>query len=163
MQGGELMSIMPEVYDVEIPDPQEQTEYSDIDSSTENIPREYAWNFEKNDFLLKDGKFVVVEGKEAIKIWIWKALHTPKMRYSIYSDTYGHDMESLIGKGFSYGLMETEIKRFVTESLTQIKYITGITDFSMNIDNDIYKVSFTVGTTIGDIEIENAETDVPAA
>ncbi|MBV4423249.1 DUF2634 domain-containing protein [Clostridium tyrobutyricum] len=155
------MSIMPEVYDVDIPDPQVEVQYEEDD--IQEVPREYAWDFEKNDFLLKDGKFIIVEGIEAIKIWIWKALHTPKLIYSIYSDTYGHDIESLVGKGFSYDLMETEIKRFVTESLTQIKYVNGISDFYISEDGSLYNVGFMVNTDLGDIEIEDAELDIPSA
>ena len=155
------MSIIPEVYDVDIPDSQVEVQYKEDD--IQEVPREYAWDFEKNDFLLKDGKFIIVEGIEAIKIWIWKALHTPKLIYSIYSDTYGHDIESLVGKGFSYDLMETEIKRFVTESLTQIKYVNGISDFNISEDGSLYDISFTVNTSLGDIEIEDAELDIPSA
>ncbi|MEA5008217.1 DUF2634 domain-containing protein [Clostridium tyrobutyricum] len=155
------MSIMPEIYDVDIPDSQDQIEYSDIDNSTEDTPHEYAWDFEKNDFLLKDGKFIIVEGIEALKIWTWKALHTPRFRYDIYDENYGHDIETLIGKNLSYELMETETKRFVTECLTRNKYITGITNFSMKKVNKLASISFTEKTTLDDIDIKDMSTDIP--
>lgn len=64
-----------------------------------DIPKEYVWDFEKNDFKLKDGKFQIVEGIEALKIWIWKALKTSKGKYPIYSDAYGNEFEKIIVKG----------------------------------------------------------------
>lgn len=36
--------------------------------------REYAYDFENNRLLLRDGNTYLVEGNEALRIWIFKAL-----------------------------------------------------------------------------------------
>ena len=48
------------------------------------LAKEYAWDFTSNDFLLVDGKNTIVTGKEAVKVWLWKALQTPRYRYLAY-------------------------------------------------------------------------------
>lgn len=152
------MGLLPEIYDV----PMSDSLQTDITNDEQvSLPREYAWDFEKNDFILKDGKFVIVEGIEALRVWTWKALHTPRFRYDIYDENYGHDIETLIGKNFSYELMEAEIKRFVTECLTRNEYITGITNFSMKKVNKRVSISFTEKTTFDDIDIKDMTTDIP--
>lgn len=41
--------------------------------------KEFAWDFEKNCFLYdKSGKHILLEGTEAIKIWVYKALATER-------------------------------------------------------------------------------------
>lgn len=120
-------------------------------SATSTIPKEYAWDFENNDFLLKDGKFQIVTGKEALKVWIWKALHTIRLTYSIYSDNYGHDLDTLIGQGFSVGLVTSEAKRLVEKCLSVNPHITGIQNFVANSEDDKLSVSFTAITDQGGV------------
>ncbi|AKA68558.1 DUF2634 domain-containing protein [Clostridium scatologenes] len=123
-------------------------------SATETIPREYAWDFVNNDFRLIDGKFVIVEGKEALKVWIWKALKTMKLKYSIYSDTYGQDLDSLIGQGFSSGMIESEAKRLVWECISFNSHITGMQDFTATSDGDTLTISFTALTDQGKVSVD---------
>ena len=40
--------------------------------------REYAYDFENNRLLLRDGNTYLVEGNEALRIWIFKALSTER-------------------------------------------------------------------------------------
>lgn len=47
--------------------------------------REYAYDFENNCLLKKDGKTYLIEGNEALKIWIYKALYTQRYRYTAHS------------------------------------------------------------------------------
>ena len=48
------------------------------DSTVLPLAKEYAWDFINDDFILVDGKNVIVTGKDAVKVWIWKALQTQK-------------------------------------------------------------------------------------
>ncbi|WP_242951330.1 DUF2634 domain-containing protein [Clostridium kluyveri] len=145
------MSILPQ-FDVNIDNVINQS--IENSSSTVTTPKEYAWDFENDDFLLKDGKFVIVEGKEALKIWIWKALNTVKMNYSIYSDNYGHDLDSLIGQGFSSGLIESEARRIVWECISLNHHITGMQNFTTAYDGDTLTVSFTALTDQGEVDMD---------
>jgi hypothetical protein len=118
------------------------------------IPKEYAWDFEKNDFKLKDGKFQIVEGTEALKIWIWKALKTSRLTYPIYSDAYGQELEKLVGKGLSKSLAESEAKRLTLECLKENEHILSIKNFSVNKSNDVLSITFTAVTDCGEVTID---------
>lgn len=128
-----------------------------VTATDATVPREYAWDFGNNDFLLKDGKFQIVEGKEALKVWIWKALHTLKMTYSIYSDNYGHEFDSIVGQGFSSGLVQSEAKRLVEECLLINSHITGIENFTTNNNDDTLTISFITLTDQGEVEISELQ------
>ena len=119
-----------------------------------STPKEYAWDFEKNDFKLKDGKFQIVEGTEALKIWIWKALKTSRVAYPIYSDAYGQELEKLVGKGLSKSLAESEAKRLTLECLKENEHILSIKNFKVSKDKDLLNIIFTAITDCGEVIID---------
>jgi hypothetical protein len=121
----------------------------------EELPlyKEFDWNFNENRFKLVDGKFVVVEGKDALKIYIYKALITVKNRYIIYSDEYGSDLEELIGKGFTNGFIRSQVKRYIKESLLINPYIESINNFKLDFEEDVLKISLNIGTIYGEVSI----------
>ena len=124
------------------------------ETEVSSIPKEYAWEFEKNDFKLKDGKFQIVEGIEALRIWIWKALKTSKYTYPIYSDEYGQEFEQLVGKGISKSLAESEAERLTLECLKENEHILGISNFRADKSKDILKITFTAITDCGEVIID---------
>jgi len=115
--------------------------------------KEYAWDFANNDFLLIDGKNVIVTGKEAVKVWIWKALQTPKNRYKAYTENFGNELESLIAQGLSNEALKSELERYLKESLLINSYMTGIKDISISIEGSKVNVSFIAETIYGDVII----------
>ncbi|WP_238915090.1 DUF2634 domain-containing protein [Clostridium sp. YIM B02555] len=118
------------------------------------MPKEYAWDFDKNDFKLKDGKFQIVEGIEALKIWIWKALKTSRLTYPIYSSTYGQEIEKLVGKGLSKSLIESEAKRLTLECLKENEHILNIKNFKVSKEKDLLNISFTAVIDCGEVRID---------
>lgn len=122
-------------------------------NTNEEIPREYAWDFQKNEFILKDGKFVVVEGLEALNIWIRKALITERYRYLAYTTDYGSEIESLVGKNYSKELTKSEIKRFLKEALEINPHIKGISDIDVLSYKDKITVNFKVETDLGEVKV----------
>ena len=50
-----------------------------------NSLKEIGWDFEKDEPLFKDNNFVVVEGIEALKVWVYKTIKTTRFKYLIYS------------------------------------------------------------------------------
>lgn len=113
--------------------------------------KQYAWDFDNNEFILNDGKFKVIEGIEAVKIWIWKALHTQRYRYMAYNWDYGNEIEDLVGKGYSDGLINSEVERYLKEALLINPYIKNISNINTNISNDFISVTFTVNTVYGEV------------
>lgn len=128
---------------------------SATETASEDLPlaKEYAWDFEKNDFLLINGKNMIVTGKEAVKVWIWQALNTPKNRYQAYSASYGNELALLINQGFSKSALRSEVERYLKESLLINPYIMGIKNIDMSVDGNKMDVDFTVTTIYGEESI----------
>lgn len=112
------------------------------------IPKEYGINFETGQL---SGK--IVEGYEALLVWTWLALKTPRYRYYIYSEDYGQEYEDLIGKSYSTELTDSELERMTEECLTENPYITGIENFSCEKNEEKVTVSFSLITELGDGEV----------
>lgn len=112
------------------------------------IPREYGINFETGQL---SGK--IVEGYDALLVWVWLALQTPRYRYYIYSENYGQEYEDLIGKSYSTELTDSELERMTEECLTENPYITGIENFSCVKIEEKVTVTFSLITELGDGEV----------
>ena len=74
-----------------------------------NFPlyREIAWDFKKNEPIIENGEFKIVEGNEAIKVWVYKSLLTANKEFSIYSWDYGTELYNLIGKPYTRSLINS--------------------------------------------------------
>lgn len=118
------------------------------------MPKEYEIDFETGQ--LTGG---VAEGKEAIKIWIWLALQTPRYRYYAYTWDYGSEFEDLIGKGYTEEYIEAEVQQMTEECLLINENIQSISDFTTKMERDTLMISFTAETVYGEITF----TDQPIA
>lgn len=124
-----------------------QTDISNQDKKEKiMVPREYELDFETGQLTGN-----IVEGKEAIKIWIWLALKTPRFRHTMFSWDYGNEIETLIGKGYSKEHIETEVYRMVVEALSVNKHISGITNFLVSLEDEKLEISFIVNTIYGEV------------
>ena len=115
--------------------------------------KEVKWDYENNIPVFKNGSPVIVTGKEAVLVWVWKALHTPRFRYEIYTWDYGSEVESLIGQPFTEELKQSEAARYVKECLLINSYITGISDVSVSFADGSLSISCTVKTIYGDGDV----------
>lgn len=111
-------------------------------------PREYGIDFETGQLTGK-----IVEGIEAVKVWAWLALKTPLARYYIYSWGYGHEFESMIGKGYSPDYTKMELERMAEECLTVHPCITGIENFECLKEGSKVTLSFSIVTDFGNEEV----------
>ena len=88
--------------------------------------REIAWDFKKNEPIIENGEFKIVEGNEAIKTWVYLALLTPNKQYPIYSWDYGTEVKELIGKNYTKALTKAEAQRLIEECLIINPYIVEV-------------------------------------
>lgn len=116
--------------------------------------KEVKWDFERNAPVFKNGSPVIVTGKEAVLVWAWKALHTPRFRYEIYTWNYGCEIEELIGQPFTEELKRSEAARYVRECLLINPYITDVSDVKVSFANDTLSISCTIETIYGEVEID---------
>lgn len=121
-------------------------------------PKEYGIDF-------KTGQLTgeIVEGKEAIKVWIWLTLQTPRYRYYAYTWDYGNEFEDLIGRGYTEEYIEAEAQRMTEDCLLVNEDIQSISEFSVSMEKDVLTVSFIANTIYGDIEFNKQAIARPAA
>lgn len=92
---------------------------------------------------------------EAIRQAATLILATERFEFIIYSNQYGVELVDLFGENQPYVM--SEIKRRVTEALTQDDRIRGVENFSYTRTKRSLHVTFTVVTKVGQF---NAETEV---
>lgn len=126
-----------------------------LDVEQKELPtaEEYAWDFEKQEFKFKDGKFYKVTEKEAIKIWLWKLFQTPRFRYRVYNGDYGEELRTLIGRGYTQGLVYSEARRYVMEAIEYnlSGYVTDIKNFEVKFNDGVLTVRFQAITPYGNM------------
>lgn len=115
--------------------------------------KEWAWDFERDEFKLKDGKPYTVEGKEAVKIWAYKALTTQRYRYQAYTWNYGSELEELIGKGYSKGYIDSEVKRMLEDCLLMNDNITAVTNLKIEFSDNLLTVDCELETPYGEVSV----------
>lgn len=106
----------------------------------------YLYDFEKGDFILRDGKLIQVKGEEALKIWITKLLKTEKDIYEIYKDVdYGTNIQSLIvGNTLPLDFVKAEIQRQISEALLKHSGIDDVSEFTIQKVDDELHIGFRV-------------------
>lgn len=92
-----------------------------------------------------------VDGLDAMRQAVEKVMSTPRFQYEIYSESYGHDLEDLVGGEMA--LAEMEVERLISEALLVDDRILSIENFIITpgVDRSSLQVSFTVSTLFGDI------------
>ena len=115
--------------------------------------KEIAWDFKNNQPIIENGEFKIVEGDEAIKVWIYLSLLTPNKQYPIYSWDYGSEIKELIGKNYTKALTESEAQRLIEECLLINPYITDIQVADTSFKDSILTCNVKVTTIYGDVEV----------
>lgn len=111
--------------------------------------QEYAYDFENNRLLLKNGQTYLVEGNEALRIWIFKALTTERFRYTAYDSDFGSEIDTLIGSPLHGDIAKSELKRFITEALMVNPYIEELGNFQISQTGSGVTVEFDCTTVYG--------------
>ena len=116
------------------------------------VPMDWAINFETGELDLKNGRPYQVEGIEALKVWVWKTLKTPRNVYE-YSADIGQEFDELIGTT-DYDLAEESLAFLIQDVLEVSPYILEVDGFSFARRGSIFEIGFTVNTVYGDFEEE---------
>ena len=115
--------------------------------------KEVAWDFKRNIPIIEKRDFKIVEGNEAIKVWVYKALLTPRYQYSIYTWNYGSELLSLIGKAYTPQLTKSEAKRYIEEALKINPYILEVNVLDTDFKDGILSASIKIVTIYGESEV----------
>lgn len=106
----------------------------------------YLFDFDKGDFVIRDGKLVECDGVEGVRVWIEKILRTEKGRFRVYDNTdYGCHLEDLIiGNSYTPEFIEAELKREIEEALLLNPQISSVTNFKISHDKNSLTVTMEV-------------------
>jgi len=117
--------------------------------ATRKRPKEYGIDF-------KTGQLTgeIVEGIEAVKVWVWCCLQTERYRYPIYSWQYGTEYEQYFGETVSDEWLQADCRTETEEALKVNPWISGITDFHAEMEGSHLRLSFKVKTSLGEGEID---------
>lgn len=117
------------------------------------VCREVKWDYAQGRPVFRAGEPVLVERAEAVAVWAWKALHTPRYRHEVYTWDYGSELESLIGQNYTEELKQAEARRYVEEALLPNPYITGVRDIAVGFDDGRLRIRCTIDTIYGETAI----------
>lgn len=96
-----------------------------------------------------------IDGKEAIRQYIRKALMTSRNRYLIYNDFYGEEIRDLIGHNLTQQLMDVEIPRLIREAIIYDDRIESVPSVVVTqYGSDGIHVAITVELTNGELLTE---------
>lgn len=114
---------------------------------------EYAWDFNNDCFIYRNGKNVIVTGNEALKVWIYKTLKTERYRYKVYENSYGVELEQFIGTTVNNEEAAMQVERYVVEALLVNPYIKSVESIEFTNENDILEFAIRVKTIYGEVVI----------
>lgn len=126
------------------------------EAQTLPLAREVAWDYENNIPIYRRGEPVIVTGKDAVRVWIWNAIHTERYRYEIYSWAYGSEFHSLVGQAYTPNLKTAEAPRYLRECLLINPYITAVNNITVEFAGDRLTVGGTAVTAFGEVPINAA-------
>lgn len=117
----------------------------------EQLPvfRELAYDHERNCLKRRGGKTFLVEKDEALQIWIYKALRSKRFIWPAYTHAYGCEVENVIGVSNSREIIDSEAKRYITETLMVNPYIQELSYFTFIHEGSRLTVEFEVTTVYG--------------
>lgn len=97
---------------------------------------EMAIDFNTGEIIEENGEIKKLTGKEALNVWIWKALKTERNRYKAYSSSFGNDLTKEIGYVYDRTVKEQLIINEIIECLKVNPYITNVYNFELNYDEE---------------------------
>jgi len=128
------------------------TEQTQIQTTVElPVFKELAFDFETGQLKTQGGQYYYVEKNEALKVWIWKVLHSSRFTYLAYSTDYGNEIYTLVGRYLAKQLLHSELKRMIEEALLCNPYITNLTGFEVEQKGSEVYCTFEVNTIYGSV------------
>ncbi|MEC0765748.1 DUF2634 domain-containing protein [Bacillus atrophaeus] len=129
-----------------------EIEFDDIEDDSEVIEtsRTYRIDFENGRITNE-----LITGLEAVKQFVYMALHTERYSYSVFSHDIGNELQEVLSDNETTdAYKKMEIPRLVEEALIYDDRISSVTEFEIEKSGDRFLVSFIVETDEGTLEIE---------
>ena len=127
---------------------------TEIENKTK-FGKSFLFDFEIGDFILIDGNVQVIEGEQALKVWVQKILKTEKIKYKVYeiiNNSYGVSLIDYLNSDLPTGFIYANIQSEIDGALTSHPDIINVTGYGFERATRGVKVSFTITTTYGQID-----------
>lgn len=126
-----------------------------FDIDEENMEQKEEPIFKEYEIDFKTGQLTgrTVEGLEAIKVWVYLALLTPRYRFEQYSWNYGSEIEELIGLNIDEEYLKSEVQRRIEDCILINEHIQGIENLECSFFDDKLTASFRILTDYGEVEM----------
>lgn len=126
----------------------------------------FLYDFKNKEFIYENGNPVIVYGKEALKVWIEKAIRTRATTYEIYENTdddgflrgrpYGTNIWRLVrGQKLPDLVIQAETKRDIEEILLRNHLIKRIENYE--VQQGVDGMSFMLQITFDVITVKGEE------
>lgn len=124
----------------------------ELDEDTEMVEKEEV-PYREYEIDFRTGQLTgrIVEGLEAVKVWIYLALNTDRYCFGQYSWDYGSEINSLAGSSADPEYISMNAKRMLSECLLQNPHISGIGDFEAEIEDGKISIFFVAETDYGKV------------
>lgn len=128
-------------------------------TTTENklsLFKEYAWDFEQDRFIYdSNGKHILLEGNDALKVWCYKVLRTERFTYLAYSKRFGIELYPFMAKIMDVMHRKSELNRMITEALMVNPYILSVDSIVLEEENrkEDMTIHITLTTIYGELVI----------
>lgn len=127
--------------------PQAGDDLDAIDFTIEEQPN-HTYKLDINQGRIKG----TTDGLDALRQAVYLILSVERYQYPIYSYDYGVELVDLIGQPKDYVM--SEVKRRITEALTQDDRINSVDDWIFEDAKNSLIITFTVYSIYGEIEIK---------
>lgn len=116
---------------------------------------EYAWDFDHDCFKRDSaGNHITVTENEALKVWVYKLLKTPRYRYLAYYDDYGLILEDYIGKTPNDAVEASNLFAEIKKAIMVNPYIKDVMNTGMDPHDKTVQIAMEITTIYGKFAIE---------
>lgn len=120
----------------------------EVEEKEEEVYKEYEIDWETGQLTGR-----IVEGLEAVKVWIYLALQTERYVFEQFTWDYGNELSTLIGTSNNQEYLQMEVKRMVKDCLSVNEHITDIDNFQCEVEDEKITITFTAVTDYGEVDI----------
>lgn len=120
----------------------------EVEEKEEEVYKEYEIDWETGQLTGR-----IVEGLEAVKVWIYLALQTERYVFEQFTWVYGNELPTLIGTSNNQEYLQMEVKRMVKDCLSVNEHILDIDNFQCEVEDEKIMISFMAITDYGEVDI----------
>lgn len=119
------------------------------DDTLSTIGRSIKFDYDKQAFIVDEGKLVEPTKIDAIKQWIELYIRTEINKYAIYTESFGIDTRGLLGYRLPRGYQVAEIMRRINEGiLTKCPDVKSVSDWDFSKGTFSFKVTTNTGEEV---------------